>query len=207
MNILFLGAHTDDIELGAGGTMLSLTGKHNLQYVTFSLCKDILRNKTISQDQKNITNSLLQYSIDTIMYDYPNRKLFEHTESIRTKMETIRDKHKPDLVFTHWINDIHQDHKTIAEESIRVFKYLTIFQYECVRSCPAFAPNVYFSLEKKDVQNKWKLLSQYKTQLKTGYVSKKINKAQLKYHGTNSGNEYAESFIIHNMSLGNILCV
>ena len=64
----------------------------------------------------------------------------------------MKEEFKPELVITHWMKDIHQDHRLVAEESFRVFRNTSVISYECTRSCPEFAANYFVDLTEEDVK-------------------------------------------------------
>jgi LmbE family N-acetylglucosaminyl deacetylase len=166
MNVLFLGAHTDDIEHGAGGVLSKFMPSVDLKirYLTFSRCTDLYRNKSILEDQKSVSLYLEEHNVDYSMLDFSNRKLNNFTEEIRQCLEHERDIFDPSIIFTHWRNDIHQDHKTVFDESIRVFKNKNLLEYQCIPSCPAFSSNFFIPLLEEEIENKIFMLSLFKTQ-------------------------------------------
>jgi LmbE family N-acetylglucosaminyl deacetylase len=204
MNVLFVGAHTDDIEHGAGGLFCrALLGKeHSVQYLSFSRCTDLARNKNIVGDQDRVEQHIQQHGGQVLMLDLPNRRLPDHAELIRERLERTRDTFNPDVVFTHWEHDIHQDHRVVAEESIRVFRNGTIMAYECVRSCPGFAPNAFYALDDDDVTAKINLLSMYKTQKGMYYLARSATRTLASVRGVAIGQKYAEGFIAVRMVFG-----
>ena len=208
MKALFIGAHTDDIEHGAGATMLALSSRSDvdISYLTLSLCKDIERNKFIDKDHERIKNKLNELNIDVSMLDFPNRRMAEHSFEIRSALEKIRDAFAPDVIYTHWAEDIHQDHKVVAEESLRVFRNQTIFAYECVRSCPRFFANHFFPISEDELSQKIELIQMYETQAKLHYNLPQVTRALAITRGAEIGRDFAEGFSVVR-SIGRELCV
>jgi LmbE family N-acetylglucosaminyl deacetylase len=198
VNVLFIGAHTDDIEHGAGATMLALSSRTDVKifYLTLSLCKDIERNKLIGQDQERARNKLNELNIDVSMLDFPNRRLNEHSFEIRLAFEHIRDTFLPDVIYTHWTEDIHQDHKAVAEESLRVFRNQTVYAYECIRSCPRFFANHFFPISEDELLKKIELVQMYETQANLRYNLPQVTRALAITRGAEIGRDFAEGFLV-----------
>jgi LmbE family N-acetylglucosaminyl deacetylase len=209
MNILFVGAHTDDIELGCGAVLNKVLniGIHRVKYLSFSKCTDIERNKYIGRDQTDVENYIRNKGGIVGMDDLPNRELYRHEALIRESLEWSRDNFKPSLVFTHWKQDVHQDHKVVAEESARVFKKATLLSYECPGSCLNFAPNFFVSLTEEEVADKIRLLSLYQTQKDLYYFAPSVAIAFARVRGIVIGQQYAEGFYLEHMITGGEFCV
>jgi LmbE family N-acetylglucosaminyl deacetylase len=197
MNILFVSAHPDDIELGCIGALLIHKEKRNLIHLrVMSECLDIPRNKNMAQDFKNALRLIPYDTFDCPCL--PNRKL-DHPKirmKIRETLEQFRDFHDVDIVYTHWINDLHQDHRAVAEEAIRVFKFSTINQFEVLNSCPGFIPNKYVELSDQIVDKKLKALECYTSQKKMFYFKPNVLKAHMVFRGAEVRKEFAEAFRI-----------
>jgi len=194
-NILFVSAHPDDIELGCLGTLL-LHKKNNdrIYYVVMSECLDIPRNKNMATDFKK---ALEYVPYDDFRFLYlPNRKLNHprNRTTMREKLEEIRDTKNIDIVYTHWTNDIHQDHQTVAEETIRVFRFHILHQFEILNSCPSFNPNKYVELPESIVDVKLKTLSCFTSQKKMFYFKPSVLKAHMVFRGAEIRKDYAEAF-------------
>ncbi|MFH1547072.1 MAG: PIG-L family deacetylase [bacterium] len=198
MNILFIGAHTDDIEIGAGGTLHYFAHQSdvNIHYLSFSLCQDLSRNRLIKHDQTNVKTYLQNIGVNVEMFDLRNRFFPDYSVEIRSILEVVQDRLKPDMVFTHWMGDIHQDHKTVAEESRRVFKTQTLLSYEIIRSSPQFTANFFVSLNKEEIDGKIKLLSLYNTQRDLYYVRENTMYALAQTRAAEIDKQYAEGFNI-----------
>lgn len=210
MNILFLGAHTDDIELGCGALLLdALQKKHNVIYMSFSRCLDLERNRKIIYDQQDISDYLRSLGVkDVIMHDYPNKKLHSVANDIRQDMSLIQKQFNPSLIFTHWERDIHQDHEAVSKETLRVFNGKSIIYYDISKSCINFDPNFFFSMTENTLRNKLKLLGLYRTQKNLPYFNLEFLKSKARVYGASINSLYAEAFKIKTLSIGeNVQCV
>jgi len=198
-NIFVLAPHTDDGELGAGGTISKLIENGaNIYYFAFSTAetsvpkgfpKDILKTEV-----KNATTRLGIKKENVIIYNYEVRKLNYARQEILEDLIKRRKILMPDLVLMPSLNDIHQDHSTIAQEGLRAFKNTTILGYELIWNNLQFNTTSFVKLEKKHIQAKVDALKEYKSQGARDYMSKDFIFSLAKTRGVQIGCEYAESF-------------
>jgi len=97
-------------------------------------------------------------------------------------------------VFIPSLNDLHQDHKVIAEEGVRAFKNSSLLSYELLWNIISFHNTCFFELTLNQVEKKIKAIQEYKSQTFRGYSDPDFIKAQLKVRGVQVGLEYAEVF-------------
>ena len=205
-NVYVLAPHTDDGELGAGGTIAKLVElKANIFYFAFStaaesipdgLPKDILKTEVI-----NATKKLGIPSKNVFIYNYKVRKLNYSRQEILENLMVHRKKLKPDLVLMPSLNDIHQDHTTIAHEGLRAFKNTTILGYELIWNNLTFNTTSFISLDKKHIQQKCEALKEYKSQAKRNYIDEDFIFSLAKTRGVQIGVKYAECFEVVRMVL------
>ncbi|MDR0714219.1 MAG: PIG-L family deacetylase [Bacteroidales bacterium] len=198
-NILVLAPHTDDGELGAGGTINRLVeqGK-NVVYVAFSTAelsvpagfpKDILKKEV------KIATGLLGVKSDNLLiYNYEVRKLNYVRQEILEELIKIKQNWQFDLVFIPSLHDIHQDHTIIAQEGVRAFKNTTLLGYELIWNNLTFNTQCFIKLEKRHIDVKINALKAYKSQGIRNYLSPDFIVSLAKSRGVQIGCEYAEAF-------------
>lgn len=197
--ILVLAPHTDDGELGAGGSISYFIEKGvEVYYAAFSTAqesvpegfpKDILKSEVIEATKKlGIKKSNL------FIYGYKVRKLNYSRQEILEELVKLKKTINPDLVFLPSLKDIHQDHSTIAQEGLRAFKQTTILGYELIWNNLTFDTTSFISLNKKHVQAKANALKSYKSQAQRDYMSDEFIFSLAKARGVQIGKEYAEAF-------------
>ena len=205
MNILAIGAHWDDIELGCGLTLKKLKEKgHNIFSVV--VCSSQYGK---DEDEGMKESEALEYglkSFELIGADYiptdkePNSKL-AYNKKIMQILEGIANNKKIDTVFTHWFGDINTDHKVtweISRTAFRNVKNFLMFQSNSYSdNVNIFKPNFYFSFNKEEYVFKEKILSQYVSEWTRREIrwKREIFEREL-YWGHISGNDYAEGFQI-----------
>lgn len=198
--ILFLGAHTDDIEIGAGGLLFLALQEPTckVHYLSFSLCRDLPRNINIREDQERILSFLREERINSIgMLNFRNKHLSAEGEHIRKELE----KFSPDIVVTHSRNDLHQDHKAIMEETTRVFKKQTILEYEIPHSCSNFSPDLFIGLSIETFEKKLNLIEMYQSQKDVYYIGRDKISATAKFRGLQCGYNMAEAYKVNKVVL------
>ncbi len=197
--IVVLAPHTDDGEYGCGGTIARfLEEGKEVYYVTFSTCRasvpkgqpeDILKTELLS--------SMQHYGIsdkNIIILDYPVRNFNLHRQSILDDMITIGRKIQPDLVLMPSIQDIHQDHRTVAEEAMRAYKKTSLMGYELPWNNFSFNNQAYIALEDRHIESKIDAIACYKTQSTRDYSDPEFTKGLARAHGVQIGVKYAEVF-------------
>lgn len=198
-SVLVLAPHTDDGELGAGGTIAKLVESGvDVYYAAFSTAeksvptgfdKDILKIEV-----KNATKKLGIKEENLFIYNYEVRKLNYSRQEILENLIELRKNVEIDLVLMPSLNDIHQDHTTIAQEGLRAFKTKTILGYELIWNNLSFDTTSFVKLERKHIQSKVDALQEYKSQNGRDYMSEEFIFALAKARGVQIGSEFAESF-------------
>ena len=92
------------------------------------------------------------------------------------------------------LNDIHQDHLTIAQEGLRAFKFSTILGYELIWNNLTFNTTSFVKLEERHILNKFSALQEYHSQEGRDYMSKEFIFSLAKTRGVQIGQKYAEAF-------------
>ena len=204
MNILAVGAHWDDIELGCGLTLKKLNEKgHNIFCVV--VCSSRYGNESGGAEESDALRCGLK-SFKLIGAKYvptpkePNQSLRYGPEIMQT-LEDVVNRNKIDAVFTHWFGDINTDHRAVWEISRTAFrnvKNLMMYQSNSYSdNVNIFKPNLFFSFNQKQYLVKEKLLSQYTVEWKRrkSRWKREIFERERNW-GYLAGNDYAEGFQI-----------
>ena len=198
-NVLILAPHTDDGELGAGGTIARLIESGSkVTYVAFSTAAESVPegfpSNILKEEVANATKALGITSGNLIVFNYQVRRLNYYRQEILEDLIKLRRSDNFDLILTPSLNDIHQDHSTIALESLRAFKNTTILGYELIWNNLSFDTKCFVSLNESHLKSKYRALLEYKSQGKRPYLSQKFISALAIARGVQSGSEYAECF-------------
>jgi LmbE family N-acetylglucosaminyl deacetylase len=197
--ILVLAPHTDDGELGCGGTIARVIEEGAIvKCVAFSIAedsvpagfeKDALATEFIqAMKTLGLENEHIHY------HRFQVRHFPEFRQSILQTLIDIRKEFQPDIVFIPSLHDIHQDHQVIANEGLRAFKKNSILGYEMPWNNIVFETRCFVELKKHHVQKKIEALGHYVTQQHRTYLSDDFIWGLAKTRGTQFESEYAEAF-------------
>jgi LmbE family N-acetylglucosaminyl deacetylase len=197
IKILCLGSHSDDIEIGCGGTVLRLIERHrNLEFywVVFSsneerkrealrsACLFLKQAKRKTVEVRNFRNSFFPYE------GAPIKEYFEQ----------LKGKLSPDLIFTHYRNDLHQDHRLISELTWNTYRNHLILEYEIPKyDGDLGSPNLFVHLDDGVCRKKIEiLLKVFRTQKDKQWFTRDSFLAMLRLRGieSNAPSKCAEAF-------------
>ena len=200
--VLILSPHTDDAELGCGGSIIKLQehGKE-IFWVVFSTAEDSLpahiHPDTLVKEFTQVTNHLGIDDQNVMINRFPVRRLQDYRQEVLEVLVKLRMDFKPDLVFGPSLNDFHQDHKTVAFEMIRAFKSTaSIYCYELPWNHISFETQLFIKLEENHIAKKIQLLEFYQSQLEIQrfYFSTDFIRGLAYTRGAQVGAKYAEAF-------------
>lgn len=197
--VLVLSPHTDDGELGAGGFISKLISEGSeVYYIAFSaaeksvpegLPRDILRSEV-----KKATSVLGIKEENVFVLNYEVRTFSERRQDILEDMIKFKDIIKPDLVLLPLLRDIHQDHNTIAHESVRAFKGTTMLSYELPWNNLTIDTVCFVKLSEENLETKVRALGCYKSQNHRYYFDRDFVYSLARVRGTQVGCPLAETF-------------
>lgn len=202
MKILVLSPHTDDAELGCGGTIARMIQEgHELLWVVFSIAEDSLPENlpkdTLKKEFLEVANHLGLKEDDYMICNFRVRHLDEKRQDILERLVKIRHDFQPDVVMMPSLNDYHQDHQVVSNEAVRAFKmHSSIIGYELPWNHIAFNTSMFIRLQKPHLESKREMLSHYRSQIQMGrsYFSPEYIFGLAKVRGTQCASNYAEAF-------------
>lgn len=202
MNILILSPHTDDAELGCGGSIIKfLEMGHTINWVVFSTAEESLpkgmRKDTLKREYWNVVDKIGFPKNRCKIFDFRVRHLPEKRQEILDELIALRKDLTPDLVIGPSINDMHQDHQVVAHEMLRAFKISSgIACYELPWNHIKFDVQLFVKLEKSHIMKKSEMLQCYKSQMdiQRPYFSEEFIYGLAKTRGVQCSADYAESF-------------
>jgi len=198
--ILVLSPHTDDGELGAGGTIARFINEgKEVYYFVFSICessvpkelpKDILKTECLNSLK---VLSILPERIQIKQYEV--RTFPEHRQEILEDLIEFKNHNAPDLVLVPSSNDVHQDHTVIYWEALRAFKRdSSIWGYEHPWNNLTFANDIFIGLNEEHLVAKIKALNEYRSQQDHVYMDEKNIRSLTVTRGAQINKPYAEAF-------------
>ncbi|HKI92466.1 MAG TPA: PIG-L family deacetylase [Gaiellaceae bacterium] len=199
---LVLAPHTDDGELGCGGTIARLVELGvDVRYVAFSIGTKSLPPgfppDACAREVREATAELGIPEENLTVHDFEVRMFPERRQEILELLIELWEEYRPDVVFQPSDHDVHQDHRVIAVEGLRAYKRTTILGYEIPWNNFEFRYQWYSSLEERHVERKVAALSRYASQQHRRYSDPAYTWSLSRTHGINVNRAYAEVFQAH----------
>ncbi|MBL8089050.1 MAG: PIG-L family deacetylase [Anaerolineales bacterium] len=194
--VLFLGAHPDDIEIGCGALIHHIAQKTEILCVTLS---DNQKNPDLQKVKGEHLQSMNVLGVpeEKILFGPFSTRTFPNArQEILEYFLKLRKDFKPDLIFTHSKQDVHQDHNTMTDEALRAFRGITVLGFDVVRSSYGFFPHFLVEVSEEDVNKKIEALSKYETYKDRYYFNSELTRSIMVRHGALAEVKFAEGFDI-----------
>ncbi len=200
--ILLLSPHTDDVELGSGGSVAKFIEEGNeILWIAFSVAEDSLPNglpkDTLQREFEQVIDHYGLRSENYQILGYKVRHLDKHRQDILEHLVKVRSDFRPNIVIGPSIHDHHQDHQVVANEMVRAFKSsASIICYELPWNHVSFDTQLFVTLEEKHMQKKWEALQEYRSQVMNskGYFDREFVFGMARMRGVQCNERYAEAF-------------
>ena len=194
--VCFIGAHPDDIELGAGALIAHIAGQTDVRCIALS---DNQKNPALVNVVSEMYASMAVLGVpsqNVTAGQFETRRFPHQRQEILEYLIALNRDFRPEIVFTHTKNDLHQDHATVTEECLRAFRGTTVLGFDVLRSSYGFFPNFLVEVSEDDLNKKVAALAEYKTYASKYYFDPQITRATLIRHGALAERQYAEGFDI-----------
>lgn len=197
LRILGIGAHCDDIEIGAGGTILRLLAEHPGAEVRWAIATS---GQERAAEARAAAEAFLEGagSTELVVADFPESFLPAHWEAVKAWCFELRQGFEPDLVLGHRRGDRHQDHGILADLAWNTFRDHAILEYEIPKyEGDLTTPNLYVPLDVEHVDRKVAaLLEHYGSQRNKGWFDAETFRGLMRLRGVecNAPSGYAEAF-------------
>jgi LmbE family N-acetylglucosaminyl deacetylase len=201
--VLCLGAHCDDIEIGCAGTVLELRQRFpdlHVEWIVFS-GDEVRAAETRSAAAKLLGGTDCVVDVHAFRGSY-----FPYLGAdIKDVFEAIKQRLTPHLIFTHYLQDRHQDHRIIAELTWNTFRDHSILEYEVAKFEGDLAqPNVYVPLSKLNLDRKVAtLIDCFPSQSSRTWFDADLFRGHMRLRGVecNAPSRYAEAFHARKLTL------
>ncbi len=130
--ILCLGAHSDDIEIGCGGTILRLLEENPAAEVHWVVLATSERRRTEAVESANLFLANARRK-EIVVKEFRDGYFPYVGSEIKDFFEELKKKISPDLILTHYREDLHQDHRLVSELTWNTFRNHLILEYEIVK--------------------------------------------------------------------------
>jgi LmbE family N-acetylglucosaminyl deacetylase len=200
---LFLGAHSDDIEIGCGGTIQKLvTACPDARIHWVTLSSDPVRAKETRRAAEKLLEGAKHTDVRTETF---RESFFPYCGAdIKAYFEQLKEM-KPDIVFTHYRHDLHQDHRVVNELTWNAFRNHLILEYEI----PKFdgdlgVPSAFSALTRAELERKIAVLLEcFESQRTKSWFTRDTFAAIARLRGIecNAPEGFAEAFYVRKMGL------
>lgn len=202
--ILCLGSHSDDIEIGCGGTILRLAEKYpacTLHWVVFS-APGVREQEARHAAGLFTKNAVLN---GPLIRTFPDGFMPFVGAELKRVFEELKTAISPDLIFTHYRKDAHQDHRLISELTAQTFRNHLILEYEIPKYDGDMGqPNVFVPLEREMCERKTGyLMEAFRSQQDKRWFREDTFLSLMRLRGVecNAPSGYAEAFYGHKLVL------
>lgn len=203
--VLCLGAHSDDIEIGLGGTLLTLMQQNpDLEVYWVVFCAPGPRTQEAQASADEFLAPLRRKTVRIGTF----RESYFPTEwaAIKDWYEEIKRTYDPDVVFTHYRTDRHQDHRVLSDLAWNTFRHHLILEYEILKyDGDVGTPNVFMPLAPEVCERKIDLLMKhFSTQRSKHWFTRESFSAMHRIRGIEcaSPTGFAEAFYGRKLTIG-----
>jgi LmbE family N-acetylglucosaminyl deacetylase len=205
LSVLCLGAHADDIEIGAGGTLLGWLASGLRLEVTW--CVLSASGPRAAEAEASAAAFLPGAATTRILLAQFDDGLFPYQgDEIKAWLEDVRARVDPDVVLTHRRGDAHQDHRELCQLTWNLFRDHLILEYEIPKwDGDLGRPNVYMPLTAAVLERKIELLHRhFGTQRSKQWFDAETFRGLARLRGMEcrAPERYAEAFVVRKARLG-----
>jgi LmbE family N-acetylglucosaminyl deacetylase len=202
-HVLCLGAHSDDIEIGCGGTMLRLKEAYPRLRVTWVVFSG---NAERAQEARRSAGLFLAdvQGAEVRLQNFRDG-FFPYDAAIKDYFETLKRELDPDVIFTHHGHDLHQDHRLISQLTWNTFRNHLVLEYEIPKFDGGLgSPNVFVGLSEDLLRRKLEyLMTAFATQRDKSWFSEATFSGLMRLRGVEAAapDGYAEGFYARKLQL------
>lgn len=195
--VLCIGAHCDDIEIGCGGALVELARRFPRAYVRWVIFSgDAIRQSETRAAAIRLLGERAGEPVE--LRQFRGSYFPSCAGDIKDEFESLKARVFPDLIFTHYFYDRHQDHRLLAELTWNTFRDHTILEYEI----PKFEgdlghPNLYVPLSNDVVERKISVLEEcFPSQRNRSWFNADVFRGLMRIRGMecNAASGFAEAF-------------
>lgn len=196
LRILCLGAHCDDIEIGCGGTLMRFAEEYtglNTRWVVFTSNPD--REAEARESADHFLGKM--QSREVVIHRHRDGFLPYEGAAVKTLFEDLK-AFQPDVIFTHFRDDLHQDHRLVSELTWNTFRDHLVLEYEIPKYDGDLGnPNLFVPLPESIGRRKVDALERYfATQRGKHWFEKETFLSLMRLRGLQSATRYAEGFYL-----------
>ncbi|MFH1674128.1 MAG: PIG-L deacetylase family protein [Pseudomonadota bacterium] len=196
MNVLAIGAHPDDIEIGCGATLIKYRQKEHKVY-TLIMTDGAMGGDNETRRNEQLRSNEIVGVEKTFWGGYKDTQL-PLNKDIITIIEDVIDKVDPVFIFVNYFDDTHQDHRHLAKATISATRYIKNVLFFEVPTTHNFSPSIFVNIEDVFEEKNRILLAHESQVMKTNIGDLSIvdvAQAQAGFRGMQGRVKYAEGFV------------
>lgn len=201
--VLCFGAHPDDIEIGCGGTLRTWIAERELDVTWAVLSGEGVRAAEARAGAAAFLEGAASATVEVA--DFPDARFPGAIDAIKTRVHDLADRAEPDVVFTHRLDDRHQDHRVVAELTWQAVRDAVILEYEIPKwegdLCPM---NAFVALGRATVDAKVEAIhAAFESQRSKPWFDVETFRGLMRLRGVecNAPEGYAEAFLARKVRL------
>ena len=197
MNILAIGAHPDDIEVGCGGTLAKYARSGHEIYLLV-MTEGSMGGKADVRKKEQARSAKLLKPREMIWGGYRDTLLTPHMNRMVHDIETVLKKIVPDFIFVHYEDDTHQDHRALAKATVSATRYVRNVIFYEGPTTQNFAPTLFVDI-RETIDEKISMLLAHRSQVRKtnieGLSITDIVRSTAVFRGIQGRVPFAEAFV------------
>ena len=198
LSLLFLGAHCDDIEIGCGGTTLQLLAQQPDVHVTWVVFSSSAQREREARASAALFLAQASGPKNVIVHQFRDGFFPYEGARVKESFEELKKTVRPDVIFTHYRDDRHQDHRTISDLTWNTWRQHFILEYEIPKyDGDLGAPNCFVPLDRTVGERKARYIrDQFQSERDKGWMTEDTFLALSRLRGVECAapSGYAEAF-------------
>jgi LmbE family N-acetylglucosaminyl deacetylase len=195
MNVLAIGAHPDDIEYGCGGMLTKYSQKGHDVYL-FVASDGALGGDSAVRRKEQADSAVVMGCREVFWGEYPDTEIPLNRELI-ARIESVIRKVKPRMIFVHYPDDTHQDHRNLAQGTLSATRYVPNFLFYEGPTTQNFTPNCFTDIETV-LDKKLACLNAHRSQVTKTNIEDltilELARSSANFRGIQARVKYAEAF-------------
>jgi LmbE family N-acetylglucosaminyl deacetylase len=195
MNVLALGAHPDDIEYGCGGMLTKYAQRGHDVYLWIASNGDRGGDGAVRLEEQ-ADSALVMGAREVLWGDYQDTEI-PLTRELIVRLESVIRKIDPRMIFVHYPDDTHQDHRNLAQSTLSAMRYVPNFLFYEGPTTQNFTPNCFTDIEKV-LDKKLACLEAHRSQVAKTNIEDltilELARSSANFRGIQARVKYAEAF-------------
>lgn len=199
LDVLCLGAHPDDIEIGCGGTLLTLAERPGT-----TVAGVVLTGSGARREEAEAALPQFFPSATVQVLGLPDGRLPSHWDAVKEALESLAGDHRPTVILAPRTDDAHQDHRLLGQLVTTVWRDALVLHYEIPKwDGDLGRPTHYVQVSEDDAHRKVELLNKsFPSQLDRDWWDDELYLGLMRLRGVESRARYAEGFVAAKVVLG-----